>query len=159
MWITPWGAEMRQNAQVSTADASASPPQGRDDREGNDGKRRRGRDFPRTRFPRRGYDCGQVEEFLHEAERALRHTPPAMAPYEVQDARFRGRRFRQGYEMSAIDERMEELHVELREAHGEDGVSSLQGHESARHLRVAFWIYVSAAVLVVLIVGFALLQL
>lgn len=161
---------MSNNQQVSTGEATPSPSQGDSadsaDRPGGAddladdpaGKRRRGQDFPRTRFPRRGYDCSQVEDFLHEAERALRHTPPAMAPYEVQDARFRGVRFRQGYDMVAVDERMEELHATLREAHGDDSVGSIQGHESVRQHRAAFWIYVGAAVLVVLIVGFALTQ-
>ena len=147
---------MSDNQQVSTGEAPPSSPQ---DDEDPAGKRRRGQDFPRTRFPRRGYDCSQVEDFLHEAERALRYTPPAMAPYEVQDARFRGVRFRQGYDMVAVDGRMEQLHATLRDAHGDDSVGDLQGHESVRQHRAAFWIYVGAAVLVVLIIGFALFQL
>ena len=165
---------MSNNQQVSTGEAtpSSSQDEGADSVEVDEvdradrgdgaddlaGKRRRGQDFPRTRFPRRGYDCTQVEDFLHEAERAMRYTPPAMAPYEVQDARFRGVRFRQGYDMVAVDDRMEELHATLRDAHGDDSVSSIQGHESVRQHRVAFWIYVGAAVLVVLIVGFAFTQ-
>ncbi len=146
---------MSNNRGVTTGEATARPPQDDDPR----GRRRRGQEFPRTRFPRRGYDCTQVEEFVREAERAVRDAPPAMAPYEVQDARFSGVRLRQGYDMEAVDERMEELHVALREAHGDDSVSAIQGHESKRQHRTAFWIYVSAAVLVVLIVGFALTQL
>ena len=122
---------MSNNQQVSTGEATPSPSQDdggdraesveRRARRGVDdsaGKRRRGQDFPRTRVPRRGYDCTQVEDFLHEAERAMRYAPPAMAPYEVQDARFRGVRFRQGYDMVAVDDRMEELHATLRDAHG-----------------------------------------
>lgn len=170
---------MSNNRRVSTGEAAPASPQdddsvpvddaaqsdaqsdGQSDGQSDDpsGKRRRGQDFARTRFPRRGYDCTQVEDFLHQAERAMRYTPPAMAPYEVQDARFKGVRFRQGYDMVAVDERMEQLHATLREAHGDDSVGDLQGHESVRQHRVAFWIYVSAAVLVVLIIGFALTQL
>lgn len=122
------------------------------------GKRRTGQDFPQAAFFRRGYATAEVDAFLHDAERALRREPPTMAPYEVQDARFRGVRWRQGYDMRAVDERMEELHVALRERHGDDSVSGIQGHESERSHRVAFWIYVTAAVLVVAIVAFALTQ-
>jgi hypothetical protein len=122
------------------------------------GKRRRGQDFALTGFLRRGYEVSDVETFLHEAERALRSEPPAMAPYEVQDARFRGVRWRRGYDMRAVDDRMEELHLALRERHGDDSVSGIQGHVSVRQHRTAFWIYVAAAVLVVVIVGFAVVQ-
>jgi hypothetical protein len=132
-------------------------PSGEDDDPA--GKRRRGQDFPLAGFWRRGYECAQVETFLHDAERALRRDPPAMAPYEVQDARFRGVRWRRGYDMAAVDERMEQLHAALRERHGDDGVSGIQGHESARSHRTAFWIYLSAAVLVALILVFAVTQL
>lgn len=142
------------NRQVGTGRARAEPSP-----EGDQGRRRRGQDFPRTRFPRRGYDCTEVEDFLHQAQRALRARPPAMAPYEVQDARFRGVRLRSGYAMQAVDDHMEELYLALREAHGDDSVSGIQGHESVRQHRTAFWIYVGAAVLVTLILGFALLQL
>lgn len=117
-----------------------------------------GQDFPLTGFLRRGYDVSEVETFLHEAERALRSDPPTMAPYEVQDARFRGVRWRRGYEMRAVDEHLEELHGALRERHGDDGVSAIQGHESVRQHRTAFWIYVVAAVLVAVMVAFALSQ-
>jgi hypothetical protein len=123
------------------------------------GKRRRGQDFPRAGMFARGYDCAQVESFLHEADRSLRHDPPRMAPYEVQDARFQGVRWRQGYDMRAVDERMDQLLRDLREAHGDDGVSRLQGRESLPHHRAAFWVYVVAAVLVVLILAFAMSQL
>lgn len=122
------------------------------------GKRRSGEDFPRSGTFRRGYDVAQVEKFLHEADRALRRDPPTMAPYEVQDARFRGVRWRRGYEMRAVDERMERLHSALRERHGDDGVSAIQGHESVRQRRVAFWVYLTAVVLVAAIVAFAVFQ-
>ncbi len=152
---------MRHNHDVSpdvSPDASpdASARRGRDDALGT---RRRGQDFPEAGWGRRGYDCAEVEDFLHEAERSLRHRPPAMAPYEVQDARFRGARWRQGYDMRAVDARLAELHTALREAHGEDSVSGVEGRESAREHRVAFWIYVVAAVLVVAILGAAGTQL
>lgn len=122
------------------------------------GKRRSGEDFPRSGTFRRGYDVAQVEAFLREGERALRSDPPTMAPYEVQDARFRGVRWGKGYEMRAVDERMEELHAALRERHGDRGVSSLRGRESARQHRVAFWVYVTGAVLVAAILAFAVWQ-
>ena len=166
------GPRMRHNHRVTSDDVSADEPEVRPDSvvpdgdEGEDdpsGKRRRGQDFPVAGFLRRGYDISAVETFLHDAERASRSDPPAMAPYEVQDARFRGVRWRRGYDMQAVDERMAELHAELRERHGDrpDGVSGIQGHESVRSHRAAFWIYVTAAVLVVLIgvaVAFTFIQ-
>jgi DivIVA domain-containing protein len=144
---------MGHNRRVTRDDVSSTHGD-----EDSTGKRRRGQDFPLTGWLRRGYDCREVETFLHEIERALRHVPPAMAPYEVQDARFRGVRLRRGYEMRAVDERMQELHVELREAHGAHGVAVIHGHESERHHRAAFWIYVVAAVLVGAMLVFALTQ-
>lgn len=126
--------------------------------EARTGRRRTGQDFPQASLFRRGYAPAEVDAFLHEAERALRREPPTMAPYEVQDARFRGVRWRQGYDMAAVDERMEELHVALRERHGDDSLSAIQGHVSERSHRVAFWIYVTAAILVAVIVAFALTQ-
>ena len=148
----PCGLEMRHNRRVTSDDV---PSTGGD----RGGKRRSGDEFPRSGTFRRGYDVAQVDTFLHEAERALRRTPPTMAPYEVQDARFRGVRWGKGYAMRPVDERMEELHAALRERHGDHGVSSLQGHESARQHRVAFWVYVAGAVLVAAILVFAATQL
>ena len=143
---------MRHNHRVTSDDVSVAEPDPDGDDDGS-GKRRRGQDFPVAGRLRRGYDVAEVETFLHDAERALRSDPPAMAPYEVQDARFRGVRWRRGYDMAAVDERMAELHADLRERHGDrpDGVSGIQGHESVRSHRTAFWIYVTAAVLVVVI--------
>ena len=122
------------------------------------GKRGSGEDFPRSGTFRRGYEVNAVDTFLHEADRALRRTPPTMAPYEVQDARVRGVRWRKGYEMRAVDERMEQLHTALRERHGDDRISGIQGRESQRQHRAAFWVYVTAAVLVLAIVAFAVWQ-
>lgn len=152
---------MRHNHRVTSDDVSVAEPDPGDGEAA--GKRRSGQDFPVSGLLRRGYEVAAVDAFLHDAERALRSDPPAMAPYEVQDARFRGVRWRRGYDMQAVDERMAELHAELRERHGDrpDGVSGIQGHESVRSHRTAFWIYATAAVLVVVIavvVAIALVQ-
>ena len=147
----PCGLAMRHNQRVTSDDV---PSTGGD----SAGERRSGDDFPRSGTFRRGYDVAQVDTFLHEAERALRRNPPTMAPYEVQDARFRGVRWGKGYAMRPVDERMEELHAALRERHGDRGVSSIQGNESARQHRVAFWVYVTGALLVAAILAFAMTQ-
>jgi DivIVA domain-containing protein len=148
---------MGHNRGVTRDDVSAPDGSG-DPEEDSGGKRRSGQDFPRASFFRRGYACAEVDAFLHEADRALRREPPPMAPYEVQDARFRGVRWRRGYDMRLVDERMEKLYVALRDRHGDDTVSGIQGHVSERSHRVAFWIYVGATVLVLVIIAFALTQ-
>ena len=168
---------MRHNRCVTSDDApetGAHPgdaPRGGADRQGQGirsratpdddedaGKRRSGHDFPRSGTIRRGYDVSQVEEFLRSAERALRSDPPTMAPYELQDVRFRGVRWRRGYDMRAVDEHLEELHARLRERRGEDSLSGIQGRESVRQHRTAFWIYMTAVVLTVAIVVLAVSQ-
>jgi hypothetical protein len=142
---------MRHNRPVTSDDVPST---------GDDvaGKRRGGHGFPRSGTIRRGYEASQVDAFVEGAERALRRDPPTMAPYEVQDARFRGVRWRRGYDMRAVDQRLEELHAALRERHGAASVSGIQGRESARQHRTAFWVYLTAAVLVVAMLGFAVWQ-
>ena len=122
--------------------------------------RRRTRAFRLARFTSLGYDRDAVDAFLVEVEAAMRKTPPAMAPYEIQDARFPAVRWSRGYDMRSVDERLQELRDELREIHGDDGVGDVQGHTSERrHRRVALAIYAVAAVIVLLLVVVAILQL
>jgi DivIVA domain-containing protein len=121
---------------------------------------RPGRAFRLARYPALGYAREAVDRFLAEAERALGSTPPAMAPYEVQDARFPAVRWSRGYDMRAVDERLDRLRDQLRELHGDDGVGEVQGSSSERrHRRMALAIYVVAAVIVAALVVVAVLQL
>ena len=122
--------------------------------------RRRTRAFRTARFTSLGYDRESVDTFLAEAEHALTSTPPTMAPYEIQDARFPAVRWSRGYDMREVDERMDRLRDELRELHGDDGVSDVQGHASERrHRRIALGIYVVAGLIVAALLVVALLQL
>ena len=66
---------------------------------------RRPRAFKLAHFTSLGYDREAVDAFLAEAEHALTSTPPTMAPYEIQDARFPAVRWSRGYDMRAVDER------------------------------------------------------
>jgi DivIVA domain-containing protein len=122
--------------------------------------RRRQRAFRLARFTSLGYEQEPVDRFLAEAERAMSSTPPAMAPYEIQDARFPAVRWSRGYDMREVDERLQELRDRLREIHGDDGVGEVQGRTSERrHRRVATAIYAVAALIVVALVVVAILQL
>ena len=82
-----------------------------------------------------------------------------MAPYEVADQRFAGVRFRRGYAMKPVDEYLEGAQRTLRERHGEDAVAGIAGHETERRHFPTIWIYLVAAVLVVVIVVFGITQL
>ena len=128
--------------------------------ERTDSPRRPPRAFKMARFTALGYEREPVDRFLAEAERAMSSTPPTMAPYEIQDARFPAVRWSRGYDMRSVDERLQALRDELREIHGDDGVGDVQGHTSERrHRRLALAIYAVATVIVVLLVVVAVLQL
>ena len=122
--------------------------------------RRRPRAFRLARFTSLGYERDAVDRFLAEAEQALRSTPPTMAPYEIQDARFPAVRWSRGYDMREVDERLDKLRDDFRELHGDDGVGDIQGTSSERrHRRIALGIYVVAGLVVVALLVVALLQL
>ncbi len=122
--------------------------------------RRGSRAFPLARLGSLGYRREAVDRFLAEAEEALRSTPPAMAPYEVQDARFPGVRWSRGYDMREVDERLDRLRDELREVHGDDGVGEVQGSSSQRrNRRAALAIYLVATLIVLALLVVALTQL
>jgi DivIVA domain-containing protein len=122
-------------------------------------RRRPARAFRLARFTALGYEREPVDRFLAEAERALGRTPPTMAPYEIQDARFPAVRWSRGYDMREVDERLDRLRDELRELHGDDGVGDVQGSSSERrHRRVALGIYVVATLIVVALLVVAVLQ-
>jgi DivIVA domain-containing protein len=121
---------------------------------------RRARRFRMARFTALGYERDAVDTFLAEAERAMTSTPPAMAPYEIQDVRFPAVRWSRGYDMREVDERLARIRDELREIHGDDGVGDVQGSTSERrHRRVATAIYVVATLIVLALVVVAILQL
>lgn len=123
-------------------------------------RRRSTRAFRLARFTALGYEREAVDRFLAEVELALGSTPPTMAPYEVQDARFPAVRWSRGYDMREVDERLDRLHDELRELHGDDGVGDVQGSSSERrHRRVALGIYVVATLIVIALLVVAVLQL
>jgi DivIVA domain-containing protein len=116
-------------------------------------------DFPHTGLGREGYSIAEVDEFVAELERALRHDPPTMAPYEVADQRFRTVRVRGGYRMREVDDYLDAARDELRSRRGADAISGLEGSSvEAKHFPT-IWIYLAALVLIVVIVGFAISQL
>jgi DivIVA domain-containing protein len=122
--------------------------------------RRRTRAFRLARFTSLGYERQAVDTFLRQAERSLSSTPPTMAPYQIQDARFPAVRWSRGYDLREVDERMDQLRDELRELHGDDGVSEVQGHASERrHRRIALGIYIVAGLIVAALLVIAVLQL
>jgi DivIVA domain-containing protein len=115
-------------------------------------------EFRHAGFGREGYNIAEVDEFVAELQRALRHDPPTMAPYEVADQRFRTARLRGGYRMREVDDYLDAAQDELRSRHGADAIAGLQGSRvEAKHFPT-IWIYLVALVLIALIVGFAISQ-
>ena len=106
-------------------------------------------DFPTAGWGREGYDADQVDAFVGELRRSLRHEPPAMAPYEVTDQRFAVRRRGRGYALRAVDDYLDLAQARLRERHGGDAVASLEGHSTPPEHFPTWWIYLLALVIVV----------
>jgi hypothetical protein len=115
--------------------------------------------LPGCRFLREGYAGDEVDEFVAGLRRSLRHDPPAMAPYEVADARFKVTRFGRRYALRAVDEYLETAQSGLRERHGEDAVAGLEGRLAQERHVPTLWIYLVGVLLVAAVVIFAVTQL
>jgi DivIVA domain-containing protein len=116
-------------------------------------------DLPGCRFLTEGYAAEEVDEFVDELRRALRHDPPAMAPYEVADARFKVTRVGRRYALQPVDEYLESTRVALRERHGEDAVAEVEGRVSDERHVSTLWIYLVGLAVVVAVILFAVTQL
>ncbi len=116
-------------------------------------------DFPAAGWGREGYDADQVDEFVGELRRSLRHEPPAMAPYEVTDQRFAVRRRGRGYALRPVDDYLDRAQALLRERHGADAVASLEGHSTPPEHFPTWWIYLLALLIVAAIVALTVLAL
>jgi cell division septum initiation protein DivIVA len=116
-------------------------------------------DFPAAGWGREGYDADQVDEFVGELRRSLRHEPPAMAPYEVTDQRFAVRRRGRGYALRPVDDYLDRVQALLRERHGADAVASLEGHSTPPEHFPTWWIYLLALLIVAAIVVLTVLAL
>ena len=122
------------------------------------------RDLPvpqlrRTRPLQRGYRQAEVNQFVDDLQRAYRHDPPTMAPYEVADQRFAPTRFGKGYTMQSVDSYLDEAREQLRERHGTDAVAAVEGRRTEHRHFPTELIYVAAVVLILAMVVFALTQL
>lgn len=105
-----------------------------------------------------GYEVAEVDAFVAQLRSALAEEPPAMAPYEVADQRFRAVRLRRGYAMREVDQYLARAQQLLRDRHGEDAVAGVEGRTpEPRHVST-WWIYLVAMVLVAALVAFALTQ-
>ena len=107
----------------------------------------------------RGYVADDVDEFVEELRRSLRHDPPGMAPYEVTDQRFPVRRRGRGYALRPVDDYLDHARAVLRERHGGDALASLEGHSTPPEHFPTWWIYLLALVLVAAVVVFTVAQL
>ncbi|HET6561152.1 MAG TPA: hypothetical protein VFG72_04700 [Marmoricola sp.] len=116
-------------------------------------------DFPSAGWGREGYAADEVDSFVDELRRSLRHDPPRMAPYEVADQRFPVRRRGRGYALRPVDDYLDQARAVLRERHGGDAVASLEGHSTPPEHFPTWWIYLLAVVLVVAVVAFTVAQL
>jgi hypothetical protein len=115
--------------------------------------------LPGCRFLHEGYAADEVDEFVDGLRRSLRHDPPAMAPYEVADARFKVTRLGRRYALRAVDEHLATAQAALRERHGEDAVAGLEGRASGERHVSTLWIYLVGVLVVAAVVLFAVTQL
>lgn len=112
-------------------------------------------DFPSAPLGREGYGIAEVDEFVAALEQALQHDPPTMAPYEVDDQRFKVNRLGRSYAMRPVDDYLDQAHDLLRRRHGEDAVAGLEGRNTPPKHFATWWIYLIALVLVAAVIGFA----
>jgi hypothetical protein len=110
-------------------------------------------------FLREGYSADEVDGFVDEVRRSLRHDPPAMAPYEVADARFKVTRLGRRYALRSVDEYLDSAQAALRERHGEDAVAEVEGRASDERHVSTLWIYLVGVLVVAAVVLFAVTQL
>lgn len=116
-------------------------------------------ELPTARFPREGYSADEVDAFVEELRRALRREPPAVAPYEIADQRFKVSRFGRRYRLREVDAYLDQAEDMFRERHGRDAVALVEGHgPEPRHVPT-WWIYLIALVIAGLLVLFLLTQL
>jgi hypothetical protein len=114
--------------------------------------------FGRAGLGREGYRVDEVDLFVRRLRGALESDPPAMAPYEVADHRFRVVRWRAGYTLRGVDEYLAHAQDVLRVRHGDDPVATLSGSNDGRRHFPTGWIYIAALVLIVVIVVVAVSQ-
>lgn len=110
--------------------------------------------LPRSGFLQQGYAVAQVDRFLAELRRVVGDRPPAMTVHEVLEQEFDVRRLRRGYRLRAVDDYLDEA----AEALGRCGAPLGEPSGPPAPVRTG-WIYATAAVLVALIVAFAVLLL
>jgi hypothetical protein len=115
--------------------------------------------FPVVGRFREGYAAEQVDAFVADVERAFDHDPPAMAPYEVADQRFRVSRRGRRYDLRQVDGHLEQLQGALRERHGGDAVAAVEASVPSGHGASTWWIYLLGLLIVAALVIFALTQL
>ena len=116
-------------------------------------------DLPGCRFLTEGYAADEVDEFVDQLRRSLRHDPPAMAPYEVADARFKVTRMGRRYALRPVDDYLESAQAALRARHGEDAVAEVEGRVAEERHVSTLWIYLVGLAVVVAVVIFAVTQL
>ena len=116
-------------------------------------------ELPSARFPREGYSAAEVDAFIDELQRALRKDPPAMAPYEIADQRFKVSRLGRRYRLREVDDYLDRAQEQLRERHGEDAVAQLEGRAPEPHHVRTWWIYLIAVVIAAALVAFLVFNL
>jgi len=116
-------------------------------------------EFPTARFPQEGYSAAEVDAFTDELQRALRKDPPAMAPYEIADQRFKVGRVGRRYRLREVDDYLDRGQEQLRERHGEDAVAQLEGRAPEPHHVRTWWIYLIALVIAGALVAFLVFNL
>jgi hypothetical protein len=114
-------------------------------------------DFPAAGSLHSGYRKIEVDEFVVELRRALRHDPPTMAPYEVADIRFPVVRREPAYAMEPVDRFLDEAQSLLQRLHGADAVAGVEGHLAAERSRARMMALLAVIAVVLLGLFIALL--
>jgi DivIVA domain-containing protein len=115
--------------------------------------------FPHKPLLRLGYDRGAVDEFVAMVVLAVHNErQTSVSADDVARKRFPSRRLGSGYQMREVDDYLAAAEALLRSRAAARGVGPTPEPEPHHDHHPTWWIYAVAAVLVVAIVVFTLLQ-
>lgn len=113
-------------------------------------------ELPTVSWGREGYAADEVDEFLDRLRQSVQRVPPTMAPYEVEDERFKVARLGRRYALRAVDDHLDLAKQRLRALHGDDAIAEVRGTAPEPHKVHTGWIYLVALLLVAAMVVFVL---
>ena len=116
-------------------------------------------DFPVSPLGREGYCAAEVDPFIARLLRAMRSDPPTSSAQEVAEQRFTVKRFGRRYSLREVDDYLDLAAGLLGgpQARGAAAGSAAPG-SGPRHFPT-IWIYLTALLLILVVVGFAISRL